>query len=121
MAIKCGIKNREVPFTRAEMKLWCRKLDAALVDGYRAPHGQRRPVALSKIDAKLATVLNLGELPNLAAQLMHLSPLESARHRQERLNWMAQTLLALALLARWDRMSLSAVGEQAIDYLLSQP
>lgn len=99
------------------MKLWCRKLDATLGSNYYAPHGHRRPVALAKIDAKLATSVNLGELPDLAAQLMHLSPLESSRRRQERLNWMAQTLLALALLARWNRMSLSAVGESAFDYL----
>ena len=117
MSIKCGIKGSDVPFTRSEMKLWCRKLDATLGNSYHAPHGQRRPVALAKIDAKLADLLDLGELPDLAAQLMHLSPLESSRRRQERLNWMAQTLLALALLARWDRMSLSAVGESAFDYL----
>lgn len=117
MSIKCGVKSRDVPFTRAEMKLWCRKLDATLGSNYHTLPGQRRPVALAKIDALLANLLDLGALPDLAAQLMHLSPLESSRRRQERLNWMAQTLLALALLARWDHMSLSAVGESAFDYL----
>ena len=117
MSIKCGVKSRDVPFTRAEMKLWCRKLDDTLGNSYHPVHGQRRPVALSKIDARLALRENLGELPDLAAQLLHLSPLESSKRRQERLNWMAQTLLALALLARWDQMSLSAVGESAFDYL----
>ena len=112
-------KPRDHVPTRAEVRDWNHKISQRFREQSCRSRKLRR-VLLSEIDAALAghaDNLDLVELTERAQQLEAIAPLDPTEKREARLRWMAKMLLALTMMARWERVSLSVVGERAFESL----